>query len=66
MCHMWIQRMDLDVESWWFHLRELAYDSTGRYLVCVSYEDVLVYRETLWTGYREPFAISDRRAFTNG
>lgn len=65
-CHRWLDRMDPDIDSWWFHLREFAYDSTGRYHVVCSWQDVLVYRETLWTGYREPFAAPDRREVCYG
>lgn len=63
-CHDWLlrfnRRSSAPVDSWWFLVEELAFDSTGKYSVVVRHFDQLVYLETLWTGYRPPFVTSNR------
>lgn len=61
LMHEWLLANRLHAESWWFHVRELAYDYSGRYHVCVRYFDVLVYRRTLFDDIRSDFIVQNRK-----
>lgn len=61
LMHEWLLANRPHVESWWFHVRELAYDYSGRYHVCVRYFDVLVYRRTLFDDVRPEVIVQDRK-----
>lgn len=60
-CHTWLRFNRPNASAWWFFVEELAFDASGRYSVVVSKKDVLVYADTLWDGYREPFFCDSRR-----
>lgn len=60
-CHRWLDRLDPDIDCWWFCIQEIAKDEYDAYHVIVDYNDWLVYRETLWTGFRPSLRFHDRR-----
>lgn len=59
--HEWLLSNRPASPSWWFHVRELAYDEHCRFHVVVKSWDVLVYRDTLFDAFRRPFSVPKRR-----
>ena len=69
-CHDWLRLyrskgLTLS-DSWWFSVEELAFDEGLQYSCVVDHKEVLVFNETLWTGLRDPFVCSDRKAVCYG
>lgn len=63
-CHLWVLKRNVD--QWWFAVERRAYDCYGRYSVITDHFEMLVYRETLWTGFRPSFQCEDRKAVCYG